>query len=314
MRVRRVVSRLHLGQLSRAVLATVLAALALPAAAAQGSLLEITVGPRETTWLRYKELKVLLDGVPLPVALPPADADPAVPIYSDVVKPGGHQLDVQAGLVGDSNAFSYVKDYVFRMRGQLQFDATAGEAVGVQLKVVKVSGLTVEWTDRYRLALGASHYPHDRAAAARIPDAAPPTAAAAFPDAPETPAASPVPAAFLEPRLPVACALETPRFAVGKWKLDATGRAALDRFATCLAASNDPVAIEGFADPRGSVSFNDWLSAQRANAVADHLVHRGVARTRLTVRSYGATRLLCKDVSAGCYSRNRRVEAVTSTR
>lgn len=315
MSVRRVVSGLLPAQLLRSALAAALAALALPALAAQGSLLEITVGPHETKWLDPKDLKVLLDGAPLAVTVPAPGADPAQPVYSDVLSPGKHRVDVEAAFIGNSEAFSYLKDYVFRMKGELDIDAPPGEAVGVNIKVVARSGLTVEWTDKFRLALKASTYQSERAAAARVPDAPPPAVAAApepEPE-PETPAAQPAPAPAVERQGAGACTLEPPHFAVAKHALDAAARARLDQFATCLAQSGDAALIEGYANPRGSAQYNDRLSGERAREVADYLAKRGVARSRLTTKAYGFTRLLCEEKTQECWARNRRAEAVVST-
>lgn len=295
-----------------------LAAVALPALAAQGSLLEITVGPHETTWLEAKELKVLLDGAPLAATVPAPKADPAQPVFSDVVTPGKHRVDVEAGFIGNSDAFSYVEGYVFRMTGQLDIDAPPGQAVGVNVKVVKRSGLTLEWTDRFKLALKASAYASERAAAAQVPDAPPATAVAkAEPEAkpepePEKPAAEPVPAVFVEREGAGACTLEPPHFAFAKHVLAAGDRARLDEFAVCLKQSGDAVVIEGHTDPRGSAQYNEWLSGERAGAVVDHLLERGVERSRLAIKAYGFTRLLCTDKTEQCNARNRRAEAIVS--
>jgi outer membrane protein OmpA-like peptidoglycan-associated protein len=281
------------------------------AAPAAESLLEIVTGPRDTKWLRLAELQVLLDGSPLPVTLPPADAGPDQLVHSSSVSPGGHQLDVVAGFTGDSTAFSYVKGYVFRMRSQLQLDASAGEVVSVQIRATERTGLTVEWTNRFRLALRTTHRPLDREALARASAVA--ADAPAVPTAPADGAARPSPATLAQRLPPPSCALETPRFRRARYDLDEAGRAALDRFAACLSASADAVLIEGFADPTGPAEFNKWLSERRAQAVAGYLVQRGVARSRFTIRSFGATRFVCTEASAICYSRNRRVEAVASS-
>ena len=84
MNLHRVTLRPVLALPARILVAAALASLALPAAAAPGSLLEITLGPHETGWLQAKELKVQVDGTSLPVTLPAAGADPAVPVYSGV--------------------------------------------------------------------------------------------------------------------------------------------------------------------------------------------------------------------------------------
>jgi outer membrane protein OmpA-like peptidoglycan-associated protein len=52
----------------------------------------------------------------------------------------------------------------------------------------------------------------------------------------------------------------------------------------------------------------------RARTVADHLVARGVARERLTIRALGSTRLVCNDDTPACRARNRRAEAASVRR
>jgi outer membrane protein OmpA-like peptidoglycan-associated protein len=48
------------------------------------------------------------------------------------------------------------------------------------------------------------------------------------------------------------------------------------------AGNKNPVAVTGFADPRGNVEYNQALSLRRANAVCDILVSNGVERSLLT--------------------------------
>jgi peptidoglycan-associated lipoprotein len=292
----------------RAALAAALSAFALPVAAAPGSLLEIVFDPPDTSQLALEELKVRLDGADLRVEWPAADAETAE-LYSGVVKPGPHRIDIEAAFTGKSSVFSYVDGYVFRMRGQLDVEAPAGEAVRVDAKVVRVSGITVKWTDRNRLSLRAGTHPSERAAAAQLPDPAEPAAVAAAPD----PAAAAVAPAIHAERGP-ACTLEPPRFATGSHELDATAREFLDRFAECLVRNEDAAVIEGFADPTGSPSYNEWLSEMRALNAVDHLVKRGVERSRLTIRPLGATRLVCTEANRECRARNRRAEAVSIRR
>ncbi|QFT76276.1 OmpA family protein [Erythrobacter sp. THAF29] len=50
---------------------------------------------------------------------------------------------------------------------------------------------------------------------------------------------------------------------------------------------NSLVDVYGFTDTTGSDALNQRLSEQRAQAVADYLVARGVARTRIETRGFG---------------------------
>ena len=68
--------------------------------------------------------------------------------------------------------------------------------------------------------------------------------------------------------------------------------------------------IEGNADERGTREFNFALGAQRAEAVKQYLVARGIAATRIKTISYGKERpvAVCNDIS--CWSQNRRAVTV----
>lgn len=52
---------------------------------------------------------------------------------------------------------------------------------------------------------------------------------------------------------------------------------------------NSIVDVYGFTDTTGSTATNQRLSEQRAQAVADYLAARGVARSRLATQGYGET-------------------------
>ncbi len=310
MSARRLVTRLSPARLLQAALAASFASLAPPALGSQGSLLQITVGPHETSWLDARELKVRLDGPPLGVRVPEPGADPALPVYSDVIRPGKHVLEVEAGFTGNSEAFSYVEGYVFRMNGQVEIDAPPGQAVVVNVKVVARHGLTLEWTEKFALALKASTFQSEQAAAAQLPDTKGPAAAAL--DEPRPAPPSPTPASFVRREGAGACTLEPPRFRFGKRDLLPADRPRLAEFAACLKESGDLAVIAGHADPKGPAAYNDWLSAERARAVVEYLVAQGVPRARLAAKGYGSSRLACTERTAECNARNRRAEAITS--
>jgi outer membrane protein OmpA-like peptidoglycan-associated protein len=68
------------------------------------------------------------------------------------------------------------------------------------------------------------------------------------------------------------------------------------------------VEIEGHTSELGAPERNQKLSQQRANAVRDYLVKRGVAKSRLTAVGYGASRPIVKvEVTEEDRARNRRV-------
>lgn len=67
----------------------------------------------------------------------------------------------------------------------------------------------------------------------------------------------------------------------------------LDQFAKIMRAhhSDALVTVEGFADPAGSVAYNQRLGMQRADVVRDHLVNTdGMPASRVRAVSYGKAR------------------------
>jgi outer membrane protein OmpA-like peptidoglycan-associated protein len=70
------------------------------------------------------------------------------------------------------------------------------------------------------------------------------------------------------------------------------------------------IRIEGHADQRGSSTFNQWLSEQRASRVARVLEQAGIPLTQIEIVGYGGTRLRSTGTSADQLASNRRVEFV----
>jgi len=73
---------------------------------------------------------------------------------------------------------------------------------------------------------------------------------------------------------------------------------------------NSLIDVYGFTDTTGSDALNQRLSEQRAQAVADYLVARGVARSRIDTRGYGESYdyLRVKTADGVDEPLNRRVE------
>jgi outer membrane protein OmpA-like peptidoglycan-associated protein len=79
--------------------------------------------------------------------------------------------------------------------------------------------------------------------------------------------------------------------------------------------NSKPVSIElaSHTDSRGNDDFNKSLSQQRANAVVNYLVSKGISRSRLTAKGYGETRLVNRcsngvECSEAQHQKNRRTE------
>jgi outer membrane protein OmpA-like peptidoglycan-associated protein len=71
--------------------------------------------------------------------------------------------------------------------------------------------------------------------------------------------------------------------------------------------------IEGHADARGTSEYNQSLSSQRAEAVAQALRDRGVAPSRIITRGLGEAYPLASNDTAAGQQENRRVEIVISS-
>ncbi|MBO6891418.1 MAG: OmpA family protein [Roseibium sp.] len=92
-------------------------------------------------------------------------------------------------------------------------------------------------------------------------------------------------------------------------RLSPTARANLREFAKGIADPDLQAAsfvIEGHTDGIGSVSYNQRLSEDRAQAVTEYLVSLGVSRNRLKTVGYGKTRPKVADINDPA---NRRVES-----
>jgi outer membrane protein OmpA-like peptidoglycan-associated protein len=89
-------------------------------------------------------------------------------------------------------------------------------------------------------------------------------------------------------------------FATRSAILDNRVRATLDQ----LAKRGGTFVLEGHADYRGGESENDKLSELRAQAVADYLAARGIAKTRIDARHVGEA----AETAASQLWRDRRVD------
>ena len=91
-------------------------------------------------------------------------------------------------------------------------------------------------------------------------------------------------------------------------ELSAAGLQIVDQIATWM--RNNPngfIRLAGHADERGTREFNLALGEQRANAVKNALVLRGVNAARLSTISYGKERPLVIGSDPTNWSKNRRV-------
>ena len=105
------------------------------------------------------------------------------------------------------------------------------------------------------------------------------------------------------------CAIDDAiNFDFGKSTIKPESYAYLDRLAATLKRVNARIMVKGHTDNVGSEDFNLNLSKERAMAVVDYLVKKGVSRSHLAYDYYGMTRPLVSNDTEEGRSMNRRVE------
>lgn len=70
--------------------------------------------------------------------------------------------------------------------------------------------------------------------------------------------------------------------------------------------------VEGHTDSRGSDEYNQKLSEDRANAVKEYLVEKGIDASRITTVGYGESQPIASNDTQTGLDRNRRVELIVS--
>ncbi len=66
--------------------------------------------------------------------------------------------------------------------------------------------------------------------------------------------------------------------------------------------------LEGHTDPRASSDYNKKLGLRRSMSVRDYLVRQGISPERMTIRSFGESKLRTPGKTSVDHARNRRVE------
>ncbi len=102
-------------------------------------------------------------------------------------------------------------------------------------------------------------------------------------------------------------------FASGKYALLPIAQSKLDDVAKAL---NDQgfqsILVEGHTDSRGSAKKNEELSYQRADAVRNHLISRGIPSGKIKSVGIGSSRPIATNTTAEGRANNRRVELIVT--
>ncbi len=139
---------------------------------------------------------------------------------------------------------------------------------------------------------------------------APAQATSTSKEKPATAAKPKAPASSLEAvregKAPAAGPLKDIYFEFDRYDLNADARATLKANAGWLKANPSArVEIEGHCDERGTNEYNLALGAKRAQAAMDYLITLGIAKERISTKSYGEELPVCKEQNEGCWQKNR---------
>jgi outer membrane protein OmpA-like peptidoglycan-associated protein len=99
-------------------------------------------------------------------------------------------------------------------------------------------------------------------------------------------------------------------FKTGEYKLKPAAMAKLDQIAEALKGKEQPIVVEGFTDTVGQHDFNMTLSQNRAQAVRDYLVSKGMPQDLVTAKGFGPDQPVADNGSIDGRAQNRRVEIV----
>ena len=98
-------------------------------------------------------------------------------------------------------------------------------------------------------------------------------------------------------------------FDTDKWNIKPVSYPVLEDAANVLKSNPHlKVELQGHADSTGNSKYNQRLSENRAKAVMDHLVQKGIAIERLSTIGYASTRPLASNLTVEGRAKNRRVE------
>lgn len=104
------------------------------------------------------------------------------------------------------------------------------------------------------------------------------------------------------------CAVDAINFDFGASTIKPESHSYLDKLAETLKRTNARIQVKGHTDNIGSDEFNMNLSRERAQAVVNYLLGKGVNRSKLSYDYYGASMPLTTNDTEEGRTMNRRVE------
>jgi len=98
-------------------------------------------------------------------------------------------------------------------------------------------------------------------------------------------------------------------FAFDKSNLSDDAKVSLDKLVKVLNSYPDTnIEVQGHTDSKGSDSYNQTLSEQRASAVSSYLKAKDITASRITIKGFGETIPKYDNATADGRTQNRRVE------
>jgi outer membrane protein OmpA-like peptidoglycan-associated protein len=98
-------------------------------------------------------------------------------------------------------------------------------------------------------------------------------------------------------------------FGFDKSDLSTSAKTNLDKLVVVLNEYEETdIEIQGHTDSKGSESYNQQLSVQRASRVSDYLIAEGISRNRLTTKGFGEMLPKYLNDTENNRDKNRRVE------
>jgi outer membrane protein OmpA-like peptidoglycan-associated protein len=99
-------------------------------------------------------------------------------------------------------------------------------------------------------------------------------------------------------------------FVVDKYEIAPSSFPSLDVLSSMLIDKNIALLLEGHTDNQGEDAYNQTLSENRAKAIKDYLISKGVPSGTITTKGYGESKPIASNDTSKGRTLNRRVEFI----